>query len=117
MFGSWLASQSTFPGYIKAVSKTASKNLNGYVIGGQVGQWKIGASGLGYIPVAFQVATLLAAFAHPGHVVFLRSRGFAQLPPCSHMKSIRYSKSPFRIGCLVLFFRPKCCVLRPRVSL
>ncbi len=45
------------------------------------------------IPVAFQVATLLAAFAHPGHVVFLRSRGFAQLPSRSNMKPIGYVPS------------------------
>ncbi len=42
------------------------------------------------ILVAFQVATFLAALAYPGHIVFLRSRGFAQLPPCSNVKSIGY---------------------------
>ncbi len=69
------------------------------------------------IPVAFRVVTLLASFmsfgympfrgfarqllhalpyllhpcsCHPGHVVFLRFRGFAQLPPHCNMKSIGY---------------------------
>ncbi|MDP0561803.1 MAG: hypothetical protein QS721_05500 [Candidatus Endonucleobacter sp. (ex Gigantidas childressi)] len=32
-----------------------------------------------YIPVAFQAATLLAAFAHPDHLLLVGSRGFAYL--------------------------------------
>ena len=44
----------------------------------------------GSIPIAFQVATLLAVLAHPGHLVHLSSRGFAYLPPRSNLKSIGY---------------------------
>ncbi|MDP0563607.1 MAG: hypothetical protein QS721_15310 [Candidatus Endonucleobacter sp. (ex Gigantidas childressi)] len=45
---------------------------------------------LGYIPVAFQSATLLAAFAHPDHLLLIGSRGFAYLPSSSNLKSFGY---------------------------
>ncbi|MDP0560973.1 MAG: hypothetical protein QS721_01020 [Candidatus Endonucleobacter sp. (ex Gigantidas childressi)] len=43
----------------------------------------------GFIPVAFQVATLLAAFAHPDHLL-VGSRGFAYLLPSSNLKCFGY---------------------------
>ncbi|WP_349010615.1 hypothetical protein [Photorhabdus bodei] len=43
------------------------------------------------IPVIFQVASLLAALTHPGHIVYLCSRGFAPLPSRCILKSIRYT--------------------------
>ncbi|MDP0563016.1 MAG: transposase [Candidatus Endonucleobacter sp. (ex Gigantidas childressi)] len=43
-----------------------------------------------YIPVAFQVATLLAAFAHPNHLLLVGSRGFAYLLPSSNLKCFGY---------------------------
>ncbi|MDP0562260.1 MAG: transposase [Candidatus Endonucleobacter sp. (ex Gigantidas childressi)] len=43
-----------------------------------------------YILVAFQVATLLAAFAHPDHLLFVGSRGFAYLLPSSNLKCFGY---------------------------
>ncbi|MDP0562154.1 MAG: hypothetical protein QS721_07450 [Candidatus Endonucleobacter sp. (ex Gigantidas childressi)] len=46
-----------------------------------------------YIPVAFQVATLLAAFAHPDHLLLVGSRGFAYLLPSSNLKCFGYSQS------------------------
>ncbi|MDP0561859.1 MAG: hypothetical protein QS721_05805 [Candidatus Endonucleobacter sp. (ex Gigantidas childressi)] len=42
------------------------------------------------IPIAFQVATLLAAFAHPGHLLLVGSRGFAYLLPSSNLKCLGY---------------------------
>ncbi|MDP0562343.1 MAG: hypothetical protein QS721_08465 [Candidatus Endonucleobacter sp. (ex Gigantidas childressi)] len=47
--------------------------------------------GNGYIPVAFQVATLLAAFAHPDHLLIVGSRGFAYLLPSRNLKCFGYS--------------------------
>ncbi|MDP0561109.1 MAG: hypothetical protein QS721_01725 [Candidatus Endonucleobacter sp. (ex Gigantidas childressi)] len=44
----------------------------------------------GYIPVAFQSATLLAALAHPDHLLLVGSWGFACLPPSSNLKSFGY---------------------------
>ncbi|MDP0562940.1 MAG: hypothetical protein QS721_11700 [Candidatus Endonucleobacter sp. (ex Gigantidas childressi)] len=38
------------------------------------------------IPVAFQSATLLAALAHPEHLLLVGSWGFAYLPPSSNLK-------------------------------
>ncbi|MDP0561221.1 MAG: hypothetical protein QS721_02300 [Candidatus Endonucleobacter sp. (ex Gigantidas childressi)] len=43
-----------------------------------------------YIPVAFQVATLLAAFAHPYHLLLVGSQGFAYLLPSSNLKCFGY---------------------------
>ena len=43
-----------------------------------------------YIPIAFQDATLLSAFAHPDHLLFVGSRGFALLSPSSILKSNGY---------------------------
>ncbi|MDP0561864.1 MAG: hypothetical protein QS721_05835 [Candidatus Endonucleobacter sp. (ex Gigantidas childressi)] len=42
------------------------------------------------IPIAFQVATLLAAFAHPGHLLLVGSRGSAYLLPSSNLKCFGY---------------------------
>ncbi|MDP0563336.1 MAG: hypothetical protein QS721_13825 [Candidatus Endonucleobacter sp. (ex Gigantidas childressi)] len=42
------------------------------------------------IPVAFQVATLLAAFANPGHLLFVGSRGFTYLLPSSNLICFGY---------------------------
>ncbi|MDP0561399.1 MAG: hypothetical protein QS721_03305 [Candidatus Endonucleobacter sp. (ex Gigantidas childressi)] len=42
------------------------------------------------IPVAFQSATLLAALAHPDHLLLVGSWGFAYLPPNSNLKSFGY---------------------------
>ncbi|MDP0563133.1 MAG: hypothetical protein QS721_12745 [Candidatus Endonucleobacter sp. (ex Gigantidas childressi)] len=39
------------------------------------------------IPVAFQPTTLLAALAHPDHLLLVGSWGFAYLPPSSNLKS------------------------------
>ncbi len=44
----------------------------------------------GVIPVAFQVATLLAALAHPNHLLLVGSWGFTRLPPRSNLKSFGY---------------------------
>ncbi|MDP0561136.1 MAG: hypothetical protein QS721_01860 [Candidatus Endonucleobacter sp. (ex Gigantidas childressi)] len=44
----------------------------------------------GFISVAFQVATLLAAFAHPDHLLLVGSRGFAYLLPSSNLKCFGY---------------------------
>ncbi|MDP0563641.1 MAG: hypothetical protein QS721_15510 [Candidatus Endonucleobacter sp. (ex Gigantidas childressi)] len=46
------------------------------------------------IPVAFQVATLLAVFAHPDHLLLVGSRDFAYLPPSSNMKCFGYIPIP-----------------------
>ncbi|MDP0561870.1 MAG: hypothetical protein QS721_05885 [Candidatus Endonucleobacter sp. (ex Gigantidas childressi)] len=46
---------------------------------------------IGFIPVAFQVATLLAAFAHHDHLLLVGSRGFAHLPPNSNFKPFWHS--------------------------
>ncbi|MDP0561102.1 MAG: hypothetical protein QS721_01690 [Candidatus Endonucleobacter sp. (ex Gigantidas childressi)] len=46
-----------------------------------------------YIPVAFQFATLLAAFAHPAHLLLAGSRGFAYLLPSSNLKYFGYRQS------------------------
>ncbi|MDP0563167.1 MAG: hypothetical protein QS721_12920 [Candidatus Endonucleobacter sp. (ex Gigantidas childressi)] len=43
-----------------------------------------------HIPVAFQVATLLAAFSHPDHLLLVGSRGFAYLLPSSNLKCFGY---------------------------
>ncbi|MDP0561607.1 MAG: transposase [Candidatus Endonucleobacter sp. (ex Gigantidas childressi)] len=43
-----------------------------------------------YIPVAFQVATLFAAFDHPSHLLLVGSRGFAYLLPSSNLKCFGY---------------------------
>ncbi|MDP0561591.1 MAG: hypothetical protein QS721_04335 [Candidatus Endonucleobacter sp. (ex Gigantidas childressi)] len=43
------------------------------------------------IPVAFQVATLLAVFAHSYHLLLVGSRGFAYLLPSSNLKCFGYS--------------------------
>ncbi|MDP0562238.1 MAG: transposase [Candidatus Endonucleobacter sp. (ex Gigantidas childressi)] len=43
-----------------------------------------------YIPIAFQVATLLAAFAHPDHLLLVGSRDFAYLLPSSNLKCFGY---------------------------
>ncbi|MDP0560925.1 MAG: hypothetical protein QS721_00770 [Candidatus Endonucleobacter sp. (ex Gigantidas childressi)] len=45
------------------------------------------------IPVAFQSATLLAAFAHPDHLLLVGSQG---LPPSSNLKSF---------GCIPIAFQ------------
>ncbi|MDP0561622.1 MAG: hypothetical protein QS721_04520 [Candidatus Endonucleobacter sp. (ex Gigantidas childressi)] len=42
------------------------------------------------IPVAFQVATLLAAFAHPDHLLLVGSRGFSYLLTSSNLKCFGY---------------------------
>ncbi|KEQ18551.1 hypothetical protein GZ78_13895 [Endozoicomonas numazuensis] len=42
------------------------------------------------IPIAFQDATLLPAFAHPDHLLLVGSQGFAHLSPGSILKSNRY---------------------------
>ncbi|MDP0562958.1 MAG: hypothetical protein QS721_11800 [Candidatus Endonucleobacter sp. (ex Gigantidas childressi)] len=42
------------------------------------------------IPVAFQSATLLAALAHPDHLLLVGSWGFSYLPPSSNLKSFGY---------------------------
>ncbi|WP_067583384.1 type II secretion system minor pseudopilin GspK [Endozoicomonas ascidiicola] len=44
------------------------------------------------IPIAFQDAALLSAFAHPDHLLFVGSRGFAHLSPSSILKSNGYRK-------------------------
>ncbi|MDP0561722.1 MAG: helix-turn-helix domain-containing protein [Candidatus Endonucleobacter sp. (ex Gigantidas childressi)] len=44
------------------------------------------------IPVAFQVATLLAAFAHPDHLLLVGSRGFAYLLPSINLKCFWYKR-------------------------
>ncbi|MDP0561651.1 MAG: hypothetical protein QS721_04695 [Candidatus Endonucleobacter sp. (ex Gigantidas childressi)] len=43
-----------------------------------------------YIPVAFHVATLLPAFAHPDHLLLVGSQGFAYLLPSSNLKCFGY---------------------------
>ncbi|MDP0562054.1 MAG: hypothetical protein QS721_06885 [Candidatus Endonucleobacter sp. (ex Gigantidas childressi)] len=43
-----------------------------------------------FTPVAFQSATLLAALAHPDHLLLVGSWGFAYLPPSSNLKSFGY---------------------------
>ncbi|MDP0562989.1 MAG: hypothetical protein QS721_11955 [Candidatus Endonucleobacter sp. (ex Gigantidas childressi)] len=43
-----------------------------------------------YIPVAFQSATLLAALAHPNHLLLVGPWGLAYLPPSSNLKSFGY---------------------------
>ncbi|MDP0562082.1 MAG: hypothetical protein QS721_07035 [Candidatus Endonucleobacter sp. (ex Gigantidas childressi)] len=43
-----------------------------------------------YIPVAFQVATLLAAFAYHDHLLLLGSLGFSYLLPNSNLKCFGY---------------------------
>ncbi|MDP0562230.1 MAG: hypothetical protein QS721_07885 [Candidatus Endonucleobacter sp. (ex Gigantidas childressi)] len=42
------------------------------------------------IPVAFQSATLLAALAHPDHLLLAGSWGFAYLPASSNLKYCGY---------------------------
>ncbi|MDP0561554.1 MAG: hypothetical protein QS721_04150 [Candidatus Endonucleobacter sp. (ex Gigantidas childressi)] len=55
---------------------------------------------IGYIPVAFQVATLLAAFAHHDHLQLVGSLGFAYLLPSSNLKCFGYIP--------ILVWRYKC---------
>ncbi|MDP0563555.1 MAG: hypothetical protein QS721_14995 [Candidatus Endonucleobacter sp. (ex Gigantidas childressi)] len=43
-----------------------------------------------YIPVAFHVATFLAAFAHSYHLLLAGSRDLAYLLPSSNLKCFRY---------------------------
>ncbi|MDP0561371.1 MAG: transposase [Candidatus Endonucleobacter sp. (ex Gigantidas childressi)] len=43
-----------------------------------------------YTPVAFQVATLLAPFAPPDHILLIGSRSFAYLLPSSNLKRFGY---------------------------
>ncbi|MDP0563225.1 MAG: transposase [Candidatus Endonucleobacter sp. (ex Gigantidas childressi)] len=43
-----------------------------------------------YILVSFQVATLLAAFAHPDHLLLVGSWSFAYLLPSSNLKCFGY---------------------------
>ena len=45
------------------------------------------------IPIAFQDATLLSAFAHPDHLLLVGSRGFALLSPGSILKYNGYMNS------------------------
>ncbi|MDP0562496.1 MAG: hypothetical protein QS721_09320 [Candidatus Endonucleobacter sp. (ex Gigantidas childressi)] len=52
-----------------------------------------------YIPVAFQVATLLAAFAHPDHLLLVGSLGFAYLLPSSNLKCFGYRDLLFSKFC------------------
>ncbi|MDP0562156.1 MAG: hypothetical protein QS721_07465 [Candidatus Endonucleobacter sp. (ex Gigantidas childressi)] len=42
------------------------------------------------IPVAFQSTTLLAALAHPDHLLLVGSWDFAYLPASSNLKSFGY---------------------------
>ncbi|KEQ17471.1 hypothetical protein GZ78_17010 [Endozoicomonas numazuensis] len=42
------------------------------------------------IPIAFQDATLLPAFAHPDHLLLVGSQGFAHLSPSSILNSLGY---------------------------
>ncbi|MDP0563054.1 MAG: hypothetical protein QS721_12315 [Candidatus Endonucleobacter sp. (ex Gigantidas childressi)] len=49
------------------------------------------------IPVAFQIATLLAALAHPDHLLLVGSRSFAYLPPSSNLKCLGIYQSPFNL--------------------
>ncbi|MDP0560837.1 MAG: hypothetical protein QS721_00320 [Candidatus Endonucleobacter sp. (ex Gigantidas childressi)] len=52
-----------------------------------LGYWEVDTvMGKGSIPVAFHVATLLAAFAHPDHLLLVGSRGFAYLLASSNLK-------------------------------
>ncbi|KEQ19247.1 hypothetical protein GZ78_04475 [Endozoicomonas numazuensis] len=44
-----------------------------------------------YIPIAFQDATLLPAFAHPDHLLLAGSQGFVHLSPGSILKSNGYT--------------------------
>ncbi|MDP0563106.1 MAG: IS630 family transposase [Candidatus Endonucleobacter sp. (ex Gigantidas childressi)] len=50
-----------------------------------------------YIPAAFQVATLLAAFAHPDHLLLVGSRGFAYLLPSSNLKCFGYIERLWKV--------------------
>ncbi|MDP0561256.1 MAG: helix-turn-helix domain-containing protein [Candidatus Endonucleobacter sp. (ex Gigantidas childressi)] len=56
----------------------------------QISGWLLNDQERLIIPVAFQVATLLAAFAHPDHLLLVGSRGFAYLLPSSNLKSFWY---------------------------
>ncbi|OED45876.1 hypothetical protein ACH42_04420 [Endozoicomonas sp. (ex Bugula neritina AB1)] len=49
------------------------------------------------IPIAFEDVGVLAALAHPDHLLFVGSRGFARLPPTHISKSNGYSegKEPY----------------------
>jgi hypothetical protein len=42
------------------------------------------------IPVAFQAAALLAAGAHPSHLLNVSSWGFTPLPPSCNLKFLGY---------------------------
>ncbi|MDP0562788.1 MAG: helix-turn-helix domain-containing protein [Candidatus Endonucleobacter sp. (ex Gigantidas childressi)] len=57
----------------------------------QISGWLLNDQERLIIPVAFQVATLLAAFAHPDHLLLVASRGFAYLLPSSNLKCFGYS--------------------------
>ena len=64
-----------------------------------VGSWTIPKGhkgGMTSIPIAFQDATLLSALAHPDHLLFVGSRGFAHLPPSSILKSNGYNSQLLR---------------------
>ncbi|MDP0561515.1 MAG: hypothetical protein QS721_03935 [Candidatus Endonucleobacter sp. (ex Gigantidas childressi)] len=56
---------------------------------GQISGWLLNDQELLIIAVAFQVATLLAAFAHPDHLLLVGSWGFAYLLPSSNLKCFR----------------------------
>ena len=43
------------------------------------------------MPVAFQAAALLAAGAHPSHLLNVSSWGFTPLPPSCNLKFLGYS--------------------------
>ncbi|MDP0561164.1 MAG: hypothetical protein QS721_02005 [Candidatus Endonucleobacter sp. (ex Gigantidas childressi)] len=53
----------------------------------QISGWLLNDQERLIIPVAFQFATLLAALAHPDHLLLVGSWGFAYLPPNSNLKS------------------------------
>ncbi|MDP0562869.1 MAG: helix-turn-helix domain-containing protein [Candidatus Endonucleobacter sp. (ex Gigantidas childressi)] len=57
----------------------------------QISGWLLNDQERLIIPVAFQVATLLAAFAHLNHLLLVGSRGFAYLLPSSNLKCFGYS--------------------------
>ncbi|MDP0561604.1 MAG: hypothetical protein QS721_04425 [Candidatus Endonucleobacter sp. (ex Gigantidas childressi)] len=57
----------------------------------QISGWLLNDQERLIIPVAFQVATLLAAFAHPDHLLLVGSLGFAYLLPSSNLKCFGYS--------------------------
>ncbi|MDP0562187.1 MAG: hypothetical protein QS721_07645 [Candidatus Endonucleobacter sp. (ex Gigantidas childressi)] len=56
----------------------------------QISDWLLNDQERLIIPVTFQSATLLAALAHPDHLLLVDSWGFAYLPPSSNLKSFGY---------------------------